>query len=203
MSSSDDARQEPPLAAARFRAGPPFSEGADPGAEVDASERAGRSSSPTPAPFRTELLVDHPELFATLEAWFVAEWPDFYGTDGVGDAAHDVRSYARRSELPVGLVGFSGDEVVAFAAVKAQALTTRPDLGPWIVAGMVLPPHQRRGFGARFLSAIEQVASGLGCAQLYCATASAALVVERCGWGYVDVSECQGVDVAIYKRSLR
>lgn len=150
----------------------------------------------------TAYLADHPQMLPVLEEWFKSEWPDWYGPQGPGDAHSDLLSYATRDSLPVGVLGFVGDEPVGLVVLKATSLSGRPDLAPWASAGLVHAAYRRRGFGAKLLSALEEVALDLGYDTIYCGTASAALLLERAGWDYVDHSEAEGQHVAVYKKTL-
>ena len=77
-------------------------------------------------------LRDCPEALARLAAAFRAEWPDWYGPGGPGDAASDLAAFANpEGALPVGLVALdpagtplgtaSGDECQIDALVQAWA----------------------------------------------------------------------------------
>lgn len=150
----------------------------------------------------TDFLANHPETLPVLESWFKAEWPEWYGPRGRGNARQDLRAYATRGSLPVGLVGFVGRKPVGLVVLKASSISGRPDLAPWAAAGLVHPAYRRRGFGYKLLLALEGVAKEMGFENIYCATASAALLLERSGWAYVDQSEAHGQEVAVYRKSL-
>ena len=46
------------------------------------------------------LLADRPDLIPALAAAYRAEWPEWYGRGGLGDAEADLNERARRSGLP-------------------------------------------------------------------------------------------------------
>jgi len=150
----------------------------------------------------TAYLADHPNALPVIEEWFKSEWPDWYGPEGPGDARSDLLSYATRDALPVGVVGFVGDAPVGLVVLKATSISGRPDLAPWASTGLVHSDYRRRGFGAKLLSALEEVAVELGYDSIYCGTAAAALLLERSGWTYVEHSEAEGQHLAVYKKSL-
>jgi GNAT superfamily N-acetyltransferase len=150
----------------------------------------------------TDFLANHPETLPVLESWFKSEWPEWYGPRGPGNAQQDLRAYSTRGSLPVGLVGFVGKKPVGLVVLKASSISARPDLAPWAAAGLVHPAYRRRGFGYKLLLSLESVAKEMGFENLYCATASAALLLERSGWAYVDQSEAHGQEVAVYRKSL-
>ena len=150
----------------------------------------------------TDFLANHPETLPVLESWFKSEWPDWYGPSGPGNARQDLRAYSTRGSLPVGLVGFLGKRPVGLVVLKASSISGRPDLAPWAAAGLVHPSYRRRGFGHKLLLALEAVAKEMRFENIYTATASAALLLERSGWAYVDQSETGGQEVAVYRKSL-
>jgi len=150
----------------------------------------------------TRYLADCPEVIPDLARCFEAEWPSWYGPGGPGDARADLVRYASRAALPVGIVGFLGDEVVGFAALKAESISARADLGPWVAAGFVKREHRRRGYGARLLSAVADVARALGYDRIYCGTATAASLLERCGWAFVEELAYHGEQVRVYMKAV-
>lgn len=151
---------------------------------------------------RVAYLADHPEALSQLEAWFLAEWPEWYGPGGRGDARADLRAYASRHELPVGLVAFEGDELVGLMVLKAESIASRPQLGPWAAAGLVRQGRRRQGVGAGLLRALEGVARGLGFSRIHCGTATASTLLERAGWRYLEHADAHGEAVAIYEKGL-
>lgn len=150
----------------------------------------------------TAYLADHPQTLPIFEEWFKSEWPEHYGPGGSGDARQDLLLYATRGKLPVGLVGFVGTEPVGLVVLTESADSARPDLSPWVAAGLVHPDHRNHGFGNLLLTALERVAEDMGYAQIYCGTTAAALHLERSGWDYVEHSEADGRHLAIYKKML-
>lgn len=158
--------------------------------------------APTPADLRIEPLADHPEARPVLRAWFEREWPSYYGPGGRGDAEADLRAFAGRDALPIGLVALYGDQPCGVAALKAESLATHRHLTPWVAAGLVAAPHRRQGIGARLLRALEDRARELGHARLYCATGSAHSLLLRHGWQRLEDAVADGERVTIYAKAL-
>ena len=128
-------------------------------------------------------LARHPEWLPLLARWMVDEWPQWYGAGGRGDVHADLRSFAAdESALPVGVIAFDGPTPVGMAALKAQSLASHAHLSPWAAAGLVVPARRGQGIGARLLEALVVRARDLGHAQIFCATASAASLLQRGGW---------------------
>ncbi len=150
---------------------------------------------------RIECLAHHPELLPLLTVWFQSEWPAYYGPSGPGDAEADLRAFSTGS-VPVGLVAFRDGELCGVAALKAQSIASHPDIGPWAGAGFVPKEHRRQGIGARLLDGVETVAKELGFVRIYCATSTAASLLERNAWRLSEHITHDGELIAIYEKTL-
>lgn len=163
-----------------------------------------RSSPPASSDhtIRIERLADHQSLLPLLKVWLESAWPAHYGRDGPGNADADLRAYAAGRGLPVGLVAFRGDELCGIAALKAQSIASRPDIGPWAGAGLVPAEYRRQGIGTRLLSGVEAVAREHGFRRVYCATSTSASLLERNAWRLLERISHDGALVAIYEKPL-
>jgi GNAT superfamily N-acetyltransferase len=142
------------------------------------------------------------ELVPTIQSWFESEWPAYYGAGRPGDARHDLLSYANVGTLPLGLVAFHEGKPCGFAALKTEPFASHPHLGPWAGAAYVQPPLRRRGIGRSLVAALEAEAAALGCARIYCATATSASLLERCGWQLLEMVIHEGTTVGVYEKAL-
>ena len=148
------------------------------------------------------LLRDAPQLCAFFAEQFEAEWPDWYGSGGRGDAVADLIAFANPAgALPLGVVAL--DDVglpVGIAALKATSIDTYAHVSPWATAGYVLPRRRRGGIGASLLSALLAEARRLGFPVIYCATANAVSLLEREGWSQIDTVTHEGSNQFIFRR---
>lgn len=149
-----------------------------------------------------EYLADHPEVLPSLEELFLSEWPGYYGPGGPGNARDDLLAYSNREGLPIGLVAFIGDEPCGVAALKAESISTRKHLSPWIGGGVVVPRLRRQGIGVQLVTALEDVARNLGYPAIYSGTSSAGSLLERADWCFIEQLQYNGESVAIYKKVL-
>lgn len=147
-------------------------------------------------------LADRPEWIPRLVRGFEQEWPDWYGPDGRGDAARDLRGFCSRNAPPIGLIGLLDGELVGCVALKSESIAARADLGPWAAVGLVLPGHRGRGYGGQLVGALENLARELGYPVLFCGTATAASLLERLGWSLLDTVAHDGKQVRIYQKTL-
>ena len=149
-----------------------------------------------------EYLVERRDLLPTVQAWFEAEWPTYYGPGGRGSAQHDLRAYANRGSLPVGLVALRRGAPCGFAALKADSLPTHLHLLPWVGAGYVEPSLRRQGIGHELLLALEVEARALGYACIYCATATAVSLLRRSGWHLLEDVQHDGESLSVFEKAL-
>lgn len=141
-----------------------------------------------PPDIRVHPLREHAGLCPFFAAAFEAEWPDWYGPQGPGDAAGDLAAFANpQGVLPVGVVALAPDRrPVGVAALKAESISSHAHLLPWAAAGYVVPAWRRQGVGALLLGALVREASRLGHGEVWCATATSASLLLRAGWRQVD-----------------
>jgi hypothetical protein len=75
-----------------------------------------------------ELLAAHRDLLPLLQKWFETEWPSYYGPNGPGHAELDLRAFANRGNLPVGVVAFKNGGACGVAALKAESIASHRQL---------------------------------------------------------------------------
>jgi GNAT superfamily N-acetyltransferase len=150
-------------------------------------------------------LRENTDLCAFFIERFKTEWPDWYGPDGPGDAETDLLEFANPAgALPVGVIALADSgSPVGIAALKAMSISTHPHLGPWAVAGYVIPSRRREGIGAGLLSALVAEAERLGFDEIYCATASAVSLLERAGWSLIETVMHDGAMQHIFERVVQ
>ena len=127
-------------------------------------------------------LADRPHLLPQLARGYEAEWPDWYGPAGPGDAAADLTERLRTDRLPIGLVAVEGDTPVGAVALAELSIASHAHLSPWLIGLWVEPRRRRKGLGVRLVSAAVDTARELGVPRLHAATATAASLFERGGW---------------------
>lgn len=149
-----------------------------------------------------EPLAAHPELLPLLRDWFESEWPDYYGPNGPGDAQRDLRTFANRGSLPVGVVAFHAGTVCGVAALKADSIPTPQFLAPWAAAGLVKPALRGQGIGAALLTALEQEARLLGYDRIYCGTNTSESLLRRSGWQLLEQVTHDGENLGVYYKTL-
>ena len=153
--------------------------------------------------WRIEPLADHPDCIPELAGWFEQAWPAWYAGIAAGRAGADLRSYAQRGALPIGLMALTpGGGPCGFGALKREAFPTHPHLAPWAGALCVAPALRRQGIGRALLIGLEAEARQLGHARLYAATGSARLLFERLGWSVLEQVRHDGQSLAILTKAI-
>ncbi len=150
---------------------------------------------------RIELLASHPECLPLLASWFETEWATYYRFGGASAEA-DLLAYCNVGKLPVGIVAMREHVLCGAAALKAEPLPELPHLTPWVGAGLVHPSMRRRGIGAKLVGGLEALARELGFEHIYCATGTAATLLERGAWRLLERVNHGGELLAIYEKAL-
>jgi GNAT superfamily N-acetyltransferase len=149
------------------------------------------------------LLADRPGLIAPLAAAYEAEWPEWYGAAGPGDAEADLRERSRRDGLPLGLVLADGDELLGALALTGPTIERYAHRTPWVGGGWTRPDRRRQGLGALLLEGAVRHARRLGFPQLHVATSTAAPLIARQGWALLETAEHEGHDLSVFVLDLR
>ena len=148
------------------------------------------------------LLADRPDLIAPLAAAYEAEWPEWYGRGGPGDAEADLNERARRSGLPLGIVVVEQGEPVAALAITGPTIPGYEQLSPWLGGGWTHPDRRRQGIGALMIRAAVEQAREMGFKRLYVATSTAVSLMEREGWRLLEVAEHEGQPLSVFALDL-
>ena len=147
-----------------------------------------------------ERLSQHRELVPLIASWFLAEWPDWYGPSGRGDAQGDLVRYSNAdSTIPFGVVAFYDGAPCGFCALKSDAIPEYSSRGPWAGAAYVVPELRGRGIGALMLRALVDEAMRMGFAHVYCGTSTSTSLLVREGWHKLEVIAHEGQQVVVFQ----
>jgi GNAT superfamily N-acetyltransferase len=148
----------------------------------------------------TELLCNRRDLMPLVSSWLLGEWPQWYGAGGPGDLQRDIQELsASPGELPIGIVVFADGIPVGFGALKAESIPSHAHLSPWAAAGFVLPSFRGKGIGATLLQALVAQARTVGFQVVYCGTSTAASLLTRSGWQWLESVTHAGKPLCIYR----
>lgn len=132
-------------------------------------------------------LAQHPELIATIAAWFATEWPTFFEDR---DPEAYIADHAR-DELPLALLVLADAEPAGTVALRERSIAARSDLSPWIGGLYVAPAFRGQGIGQLLVVSASRVAWSLGFERIYVGTEVPA-VFTSIGWEEIDEIEQSG-----------
>ncbi len=146
-------------------------------------------------------LSDHRPEIPKLAAWYIAEWPPYYGAAGPGDAHADLMSRCNRNTMPVGLVAVEQQQVRATATLGLDVST---NLEPSIIGLLVGPQFRRQGLAAALITACEDLAQALGHRHIHISTSILGRSLQRHGWHPAgDVEFLNDEHGSIYRKPLQ
>jgi GNAT superfamily N-acetyltransferase len=140
-----------------------------------------------------------------LEAWFVHEWPEWYGPDGAGDAPRDLKACLQSgNRLPRCLVSLDGSgDVIGTVSLRDTSPGSDRYPGVWVTALLVPAPLRRSGIGTGLVSAAEAEALRLGFSEIYASTANAQSLFRRRDWSFHDSLRARGTALDIFRKPLQ
>jgi GNAT superfamily N-acetyltransferase len=130
-------------------------------------------------------LADHQHLVPTVAGWLFSEWGMYEPGHTVAEAEARLRRRLSRDQLPIVLVALRGEACVGTATLRANDLSTRPDLTPWLASVFVPPAERGHGIGSALVTAVEERARTLGFDRLYLRTFDRQSLYARLGWSVV------------------
>ena len=151
---------------------------------------------------RFAYLADHPEWISTLAGWFYAEWGGRIAGQKVKLFEERLQGRLNRDKLPLTLIAFAEDEMVASASLKIQEMGTHPRYLHWLGSVYVKQSFRRKGIGTQLVEHASQVASGLRVASLFLYTHGHEDFYARLGWHVVERAQYHGRRVAIMERVI-
>ena len=149
-------------------------------------------------------LVDAMTTIPTLTRLFIEEWEPYYGPDGPGNAANDLKECCNSDDLPTAFVALDDEgTVLGTAALKTDSVGAELGVGPWLAALVVAIEHRNRGIGSALVETVENEARRSGFDAIFVSTDAAESIVRRRGWTkHEDAAESLRGTVAVYKLQL-
>jgi GNAT superfamily N-acetyltransferase len=145
------------------------------------------------------LLADTPESVEPLARAFFAEWPDAPAHRTLDSVVARFEECRRRDGLPLALVALEDRRPIGTVALRADSISTRPELGPWLAALWVAPERRGFGLGTRLVRAAEAQARRLGIPTVHAGTGTSVSLFERLGWRVEERIPYHGGRLAILR----
>jgi len=146
---------------------------------------------------RVEYLADRPDAIATVAAWEHAQWGHLMPEVALTQITSAFERRAHRDRVPITLLGFAGDELVATASLVVHDMSTRRNLTPWLAIVYVAPARRRRGFGSEIVRAVQREAKALGIETVYLFTPDQMPFYAQLGWKDLETLDYRGERVTI------
>ncbi|TYC66394.1 GNAT family N-acetyltransferase [Stappia sp. BW2] len=149
-------------------------------------------------------LGDEPAVLNVLEAWFIDEWPGWYGPDGRGEARQDLEQCLQpAARLPRCLVALDTDGR-PLGTVSLRDTSPGSDLypGAWLTALLVHRDFRKAGIGGDLIAAAERQAEQLGFPEILTATATARSLVLKRDWLLVETLQPESGPLGLYRKVL-
>lgn len=150
---------------------------------------------------RIEPLGAREAWIALFAAAYEAEWPDWYGAGGPGDARDYLRS-ACGNEIPAGFVALSGDVPAGTVILGYGSAVGAAYPGPWISSLYVVPAFRGHGLAMRLIAAAESHAQALNLREIYIGVTDLEDAILRRGYAPVCREMHGGKDVAILRKNM-
>ena len=144
-------------------------------------------------------LAERPQAIPSLAAWFIAEWPEYYGKRARADVEQDFRECLNTARLPIGLVAYDDETPCGVIVLRESAMTDLPQYRPGLGAFYVAASHRNRGIGAQLVRAGIGVARGLGHSAIYATTGRAGKIFERSGGQDLGTILHRGQALTLYR----
>ena len=151
---------------------------------------------------KIEFLDDHRHMIRILENYFKAEWNEYYGPEGPGNALNDIKSLCNKSELPIGLVALKHNSFCGSVALR-QKSASHQHLKPWVTSLYVVSEVRRQGVGTRLINAIERLSMNLGYSSIYARSATAANFFQKNNWMPFDWIAFDEEHLTIFNKDLK
>lgn len=143
----------------------------------------------------------HPELIPRLALMLQAQWPDWYGPEGPGDAQAELASTSR-DRLPLGLAALTAAGAPLGLVFLREHAFSHPELTPWAGGLLVAPGRRGEGVGTALVRALHGEARRLGFRAIHAATDDARGLLERLEWVKIDTIASDRGPLALMVRRL-
>jgi len=144
-------------------------------------------------------LAERPQAIPSLAAWFIAEWPEYYGKRTTADVEEDFRECLNTQRLPIGLIAYDDEGPCGVIVLRESAMTDLPQYSPGLGAFYVAASHRNRGIGTRLVRMGTSVAKELEHRAVYATTARTGKIFERLGWRDMGTVLHRGQALTLYR----
>lgn len=150
---------------------------------------------------RIEYLADFESHLPTVAAWQQAQFGYLAPSVTLEQRTQRLRLSLQKGELPTTLVALSEDGALLGCAGILPATITHKHLSPWLSAVFVPPQHRRKGVASALSLRAVAEAGAMGHGKLYLFTPHSESLYARLGWQTFEMSEHNGLPIAIMAKT--
>jgi len=147
-------------------------------------------------------LYDHLEFLDEMAELHHAEWQHISSTGSIEKRKKALTNAANSEGIPSIYVAYKETEFIGSAAIVAQDLETRPDIGPWLAAVFVRKSWRKKGVATQLCKHIEIQAIKASVQKLYLVTENASKFYAKNNWLHLEQCEYKGIVVDVMYKKL-
>jgi GNAT superfamily N-acetyltransferase len=146
-------------------------------------------------------LRDHMQHSDTLAQWLHRQFSYEFAEQPLADWQCEFAEGQDNGEWQC-LVALENDQLLGGAALAANDLPARPDLGPWLACVFIAPQARKRGLAEQLIAGICAEAKARGTARLYLHTHDRSDYYAKRGWQVVESFQAWGQEQWLMMRDL-
>jgi N-acetylglutamate synthase-like GNAT family acetyltransferase len=137
-----------------------------------------------------------------LAQWHQAQWSYLNPGENLHHRIARMQDYLNEAFIPSTFVAI-GEMLEGSAAIVAQDMETRPELGPWLASVYVAPAYRHQGVASSLIEHVQHQARQHDIRELFLFTpdAKVAFYLQR-GWQLVEATTYRGSRVTILSCNL-
>jgi RimJ/RimL family protein N-acetyltransferase len=147
-------------------------------------------------------LADYLDTIPTLAKWFRNQWPDYYADRSQEEVEQGFFEDASYSHLPIRLIAFESNELAGTIILRERGSLTLPGFQPELGGLYVVEAHRGHGIGTELVRAGMKLALDQGYETVYATTATAAGILERLGWEFIQTIVHHDEQLLLYRCKL-
>lgn len=144
-------------------------------------------------------LADHLNTIPILAKWFRTQWPDYFADWSEEEMEQDFLEDISRDRIPSRLVAFASNELAGTIVLRTHVTDELPELQPGLGGLFVVESHRGQGIGTELVRAGMKLAADQGYDTIYATTETAAGILERLGWEFLQMVSNQDRQLALYR----
>ncbi len=147
-------------------------------------------------------LADYLDTIPTLAKWFCDQWPDYYANWSQERIRQDFLSDASHDHLPIRLVAFESGELAGTIVLREDETQLFYEFQPELGGLYVVESHRGHGIATELVLAGMKLAHEQGHDTVFATTVTAAGILERLGWEFIETVVHHDGQLALYRCKL-